>query len=309
MNKQPGHYEIIESIINKYSIIIKNKNINQIYLSVSKSDKSFSEYIKKKYPSIIFENINNYDYFINCSVYPKHYDDIVKFDKKNHFFISHDIDPRIKLLENVFFLTPLANRFFYADIMPHMSKKNMNEDIPIYVVQGHFGGTHSQRRNLDLLLKILKENYKKKFKIRFIGRGEIPKEFNPYLNKIDFIRNLDFVNYHKQFLDVYAIFTLTLKETNPQYYKKKLTSTINYIRGYKLKAIIDKDLNDIYKLPDVELYTSKNDIVSAFKRTLDDFYKKYKNDIPYEQELICDDKFNFKNDRLYLDEYYKNNLD
>ena len=71
------------------------------------------------------------------------------------------------------------------------------------------------------------------------------------------------------------MFSLTLKETNPQYYKTKLTSTINYIRGYKLKAIIDEELQNIYKLPDVETYTSENDFLNAFTKTLNEFYVKY----------------------------------
>ena len=94
------------------------------------------------------------------------------------------------------------------------------------------------------------------------------------MDKIKFIKDLNFDNYHKEFLDCYCIFTLTLKETNKQYYKTKLTSTINYIRGYKLKAIIDKDLQDIYKLKDVELYTNEENVVDAFKKTLNSFYEK-----------------------------------
>ena len=277
-NKIPGHYEIIESIIVKYKMIIGKQDIKKIFLKINNSDKSFKEYIEKKYPNIEFNMSPKYDFHINCSAYPKHYEMIKNVNNKKYFFIAHDIDMYLRKMENVFFLTPLAKRFIYADFMPHMSKKNMNKDMPIYIIQGHFGGVHARRRNLNLLLKILEHDFKKDFIIKFVGRGEIPEEFEKYKDKkIKFIQDLDFNNYHKEFLDCYCILTLTLKSTNPQYYKTKLTSTINYIRGYKLKAILDKDLQEIYKLPDVETYTNENNFLTAFKRSLNDFYYKYIN--------------------------------
>ena len=275
VNNIQGHYEIIESIIVKHQIIIGKYNITKINLMVNDWDKSFKIYIKKKYPHIQFKLSPIFNFYIDCTVYPKQVERIKLYDPKKYFFISHDIDMFIKQLPNVFFLTPLAKRFLYADVMPHMTKKNMNKTYPIYVVQGHFGGSHSKRRNLDLLLKILEHDFKKKYLIKFVGRGEIPEEFKKHKNRIKFIQDLDFNNYHQQFNDCYAMFSLTLKETNPQYYKTKLTSTINYIRGYKLKGIIDEELQNIYKLPDVQTYTSKNDIVHAFTITLNDFYINY----------------------------------
>ena len=62
-------------------------------------------------------------------------------------------------------------------------------------------------------------------------------------------------------------------QTECEYYKNKLTSTINYASGYRLKCIIQQNLQDIYKLPDVEIYKHNKDIVSAFKKTLQNFYK------------------------------------
>lgn len=303
-NNIPGHYEIIESIIVKNKMIIGKQDITKIYLHVHRWDQSFKEYIKKKYPSIEFKQVKNYDFHINCTIYPKHYEMIKKVDNKKYFFIGHDIDMNLRELENVFFLTPLAKRFIYADVMPHMTRKNMNTNIPIYVIQGHFGGTHSRRRNLKLLLKILQCNFEKKFILKFVGTGEIPKEFEPYKDKIQFIQKLNFNDYHKEFLECYAIFTLTLKDTNKQYYKTKLTSTINYIRGYKLKGIIDQDLQDIYKLPDVETYTNENNFLDAFKRSLNSFYKKYiyikhiKNDKSKSDDKIDNDSENEKKEEV-----------
>jgi len=66
--------------------------------------------------------------------------------------------------------------------------------------------------------------------------------------------NLNFKDYHKEFLDAYCIIPLISKKKNPRYYKNKLTSSINYARAYKIKCLIDRDLQDIYNLNDVEIY-------------------------------------------------------
>ena len=264
-NKIAGHYEIIESIIVKYNIIIgKKNNMDEIYLNINDKDKSFFEYIKKKYKKIKIGVTKNYDYYIDCTIYTKDYDKIIRLNPKKHFFISHEVNSKLNDLKNVYYLTPLGKRFLYADILPYAVNKKMNKNIPVYAIQGHFGGKHCKRRNMNLLLNILKTNFDKKFIIKFIGMGEIPEDFKPYLNKIKFIQDLNFNDYHKQFVDVYAMLPLTLKKTNPQYYDKKLTSSINYIRGYKLTAIIDKDLQDIYNLKDVYTYTDENNIIDAF---------------------------------------------
>lgn len=85
--------------------------------------------------------------------------------------------------------------------------------------------------------------------------------------------NLSFIEYHKEFSDAYCILPLISKESHPQYYTKKLTSTINYARGYKLKCLIDRDLQDIYQLDNVEIYNDINDISQHFERTLSSFYE------------------------------------
>ena len=82
----------------------------------------------------------------------------------------------------------------------------------------------------------------------------MPKELNKHKNKILLKNNLNFIDYHKEFLDAYCILPLISKTTHSQYYNSKLTSSINYARGYKLKCLIDEDLQEIYKLDNVEVY-------------------------------------------------------
>ena len=65
------HYEIIESIIIKYYEILQiNKNTSiDIYLSIF-DNIIFKNYVDRdKYPNIKFENISNYDYYINQIIF------------------------------------------------------------------------------------------------------------------------------------------------------------------------------------------------------------------------------------------------
>ena len=59
-----------------------------------------------------------------------------------------------------------------------------------------------------------------------------------------------------------------------QYYTKKITSSINYAKGYNLAVLIDKDLQNIYNLERVYIYNNIDDIDKIFENTLFDFYKK-----------------------------------
>ena len=75
-------------------------------------------------------------------------------------------------------------------------------------------------------------------------------------------------------MDTYCILPLITKDSHPVYYKSKLTSTINYATGFNLKCLIDKDLQEIYNLNNVEIFHNIDDIVQAFTNTLDEFYSQ-----------------------------------
>ena len=282
VNNTPWHCEIIESIIVKYHEILKiNKETPiDIYLKTGDlkvgNNQSLIEYIKNKYPKIIFENISNYDYFINCTIYDKHFNELDKKENSTKKYIAHEITDRLKTNPNVYYLTPLSKtNYIYADILPY-SNDQIKSNIPIYVIQGNL---NQNRRNLNLLEKILGQSYQYDFKIKLIGRGHLPGELQKYKNKIILKNNLSFIDFHKEFLNAYCIMPLITKKKNSSYYINKLTSSINYARGYKLKCLIDKDLQEIYNLEDVEIFNDVNDISSAFTRTLEQFYNEKKDEI------------------------------
>jgi hypothetical protein len=274
INNYDFHCEVIESVIVKYYEVLNiSKDILiDIYLSVLSNDSTFKKYIINKYPKIKFQNIDQYDYYINCTVYDRDFEKLPK-NKSNEKYISHEITPRLKTNPNVFFLTPLSiTNYFYSDILPYSNNK-IASTVPIFVIQGNL---NQGRRYLQLLIKILDQSYKYNFVIKLVGRGTLPKELMNYKNKILLKNNLNFIDYHKQFLDAYCILPLISKKTHSQYYSTKLTSTISYARGYNLKCLIDKDLQDIYKLEHAEVFNDINDISVSFAKTLEDFYNSKK---------------------------------
>ena len=266
------HYEIIETIINKYDIllnIVKKKN-DIIILNIIKND-SFISYILSKYKNIKLCTINDsdYDYFINCTIYEKNLNEIIKDNK--YIYIAHEITENLKKHENVYFLTPLCNtnKFFYADILPYSEQKKKNK-VPIFIIQGNLT---DKKRNYKLLDNIL--NYQDKtnlnYYIKIIGQGSLDSKYKNY-KKLIIKENLEFKDYHNEFLDAYCIIPLITKKSHSLYYKNKLTSSINYGKAYNLKFLIDKDLQDIYNLTNVEIFIDEIDFLKKFIKCVNDFY-------------------------------------
>jgi len=270
-NNYKCHYEVIESIIVKYKQILNLEDdiLVEIYLHI-RPNSSFKQYIINKYPNIIFNNIINYDYYVNCTIYDLHFNKLDKNLDTNKKYISHEITERLKANPNVYFLTPLAKQnIFSADILP-FSQMRRSSNVPIYIIQGNI---NDDRRYTPLLVRILENNYNYKFYIKLVGRYKMPAILDKYKDKLILRNNLNFIDFHKEFLDAYCIIPLITKETHFKYYKSKLTSSINYAIGYNLKCLIDRDLQDIYKLKNVEVYNNINDISLGFKRTLENFYQ------------------------------------
>lgn len=271
-NNYPYHYEVLPSIIEKYNLITKHEKSSEdiIYLHC-KPDRSFKKYMESAYPEVILETPKTYDFCINCTVYLKEIKNSIQDGK--HFYLSHSVGD---YTPNIFFLTPLCkhDRYLYCDVLPFQKEKEKVENkedtsIPIYVIQG---GIDAHRRNYSLLEKILEATYDYEFKIKIIGKGKLHEKFAKYTDKIICKPELPFIEYHKEFLDCYAILPLITKKTHGQYYTEKLTSSINYGLAYNLKFIVDEELQKIYNLENAETFLDENDIVRAFRQSLVDFY-------------------------------------
>lgn len=269
-NEKGFHYEIIESILLLYEEILGVEIYNpEIYLHMEKIEESFEQYMKQKYPNIKWGKPSSYDYFIECSFY-EHQMNTIKNDGK-HKYIAHEITNRLLENPNVIFLTPLSKKnFISTHYLPFREMKNKMNKIPIYIVQGNL---MDSRRDFQLLATILEQKYPFDFRIKLVGRGQLPKCLEPFKEKIIIRQDLNFQDFHQEFLDAYCILTLISKEKNPGYYKNKLTSSINYIKGYNLKCIIDSSLNEIYQIQNSYTYDDTNEIVSQFYQSLFDFYQ------------------------------------
>jgi len=261
------HHEIIESVIYKYGFVlgIEPSKDDVIYLQFNKN-KFYHEYIYNKYPLIkIFnekEEIieSDFDYIIECTIHENNYKTII--DDGKHFYISHRVHQTYR--ENVFYLTPLCKtqRFFYADVLPYTEEKKISK-IPTFAVIGDLNN-----KDLTLLDKILDVTTDLKYKIKILGRNGN----NINNENVSMLSHLNFQNFHRELLDVFCIITLTSKKKTNKYYNHMLTSTIHYTKAYNFKTIIDKDLQDIYNLDNVEIFENYDDIGSSFLKVIKDFY-------------------------------------
>ena len=140
------HFEIIESIIQKYDTIlkIKKKKEYQLYLENITSIE-YIEYINKIYPLIeINQKIDNYDYKIFTTFYFKDLNNYIEQinNPTKYFFICHEVDNNLKKYNNVFYLTPLCNNNNFYDILTEDDlyndmieiKSRINKPI---IYQGH----------------------------------------------------------------------------------------------------------------------------------------------------------------------------
>ena len=267
-NNHHFHYEIIETVMVKCRELlnISNNMPIQIHIHTIGSDE-FKKYIKIKYPTIRIGDCKNFDYSINCTIYDKEYNQLDRKPGSKCKYISHEITKRLTENPNVYFLTPLAKtNYLNANVLPFTEPKRVS-DVPIYIIQGHI-----ERRNLALLIKILDKKYDHYFMIKLLGKYSLPKSLEKYKDRIILKQNLNFVDYHKEFSSAYCILPLITKQSHPQYYSTKLTSSINYATGYNLKCIIDQDLQNIYQLKNVEVFNNIDDVTNAFEKSLNSFY-------------------------------------
>jgi hypothetical protein len=259
------HYEIIESIIKFFPIKILNlSNTHKIFFDIKYyfNNTSFEEYINKNYNNINFikDEIYNYDYIIYDTVYNT---EKIKLNNKKEYYILHNLNPKFNNIKNIIYLTPLAkyNNYFIPNILPFCNLPKIKTDIPILIIQGCL-----ERRNLIQLTKIFEKYKDKDFIIKIIGKSNngLPKYLLKYQKKIIFKPNLNFLDYHKEFLDCSVIIPLIEPDFNNDYFKNKLSSSISYGIGYNLKFFCFETLKYIYKLKNCITYCNDTEMLQNF---------------------------------------------
>ncbi len=263
-NNYHAHYEIIESILHHISFICKTilPKETQIFLKIQ-PEESFIHYITHKYLNLTmvddFTKPKEYDFYINCTLnqlLDKNNDfNMLTLDPTKHFYIAHVIYPYLRKKKNVYFLTPisLVSRLISCSYLPFIDKPKIKTDIPIFIVGGFI---NPYSRNYQMLKMLLDTPTPHPYKIKLLGKSKdqsVP--FGPeYNDRIIYCLNYNFVQYHHEFLDVYCMLPCINPESNPEYYTKKISSTINYIKGYQLKSIIDDQLQSIHQLERAYVY-------------------------------------------------------
>ena len=270
-NEKDYHYEIIESILISIERIARQKIQSPIfYLDLEGNDPSFKDYLSSKYSNIKWDRPSFYHYYVEVSFYKEQF--AAYRNDPRHFYIAHEISPELEVKNNIYFITPLSKNYISCHVLPFQEiKKEFKTDIPIYIVQGNLDET---RRDFSLLVKLLSQSYPFDFRIKLVGRGDMPTSLQKFSDKIIVKNNLNFQEFHAEFLNGYCLFPLVSIDKNPSYYINKLTSSVNYIIGYQLKCIIDYDLQNIYNFDNAYIYHTSSDIQKTFLMSLIDFYKK-----------------------------------
>lgn len=291
-NPFPFHFEIIETCIVKIYEIFDNKfkqELNTIDFTIEcYINESFEIYINEKYENIEFVYVPIHKLFVNLAKNDSKYDYILYITIESYMiynlmneiqnikrcrFISHNIITECEhLKKNIIYLTPFndINKYLECNILPFMNTKEKS-DMPIYVVQGNLDNS---RRDFYMLKQLLDayiddtEMQKYDFKIKLLGRGNVPDVLNEnkYCKYLIHKSDLNFMDFHQEFLNVYCIIPLISKNKYPQYYTERLTSSINYGKAYDLFFLIDNELNDLYKLKKSFTYTIDD------AKNLDSFY-------------------------------------
>ena len=264
------HYETLESLFTIFlEKIYNNQYTFQIYMYIY-PNKEYEKYILSKYQNVKF--ISNYplknleiDIEIYATTYPNEINKIKYLNStsgnKNRYYISHRVDAELLKITNVYYLTPLCgnNNYIIPYVLPKIQKKKGT--IPVFCVQGNID---EKRRNFRSLIPLF-ENFKNKdFIVKIIGKGQLPYYLEKYKDKIRIESNLNFIDYHKAFEDVYVILALIDDTFEHNYFTTQLTSSISYSIGYDIPILYFIKLNDIYKLKNSIVYNSQGEMVEKF---------------------------------------------
>ena len=294
---------------------IDKKENDQIYLFTFNDQKlgmisnvypSFIKYLKEKYPNIIiYENLyeiikNNFTHDIYATAQKSSAPEAVngtrpkEFIKSNRVaYISHDICDEMKVYDNVYFLCNLNNtvksgRILEATHLPFKDKK-IKSKVPTFIIQGSiFRMFDNKTRNLEDLSKIFNIKTNLGYKIKIVGSSRDSKDVvlqkiekhiknKKNLDNIEIKVNLDWNEFHKEFLDCNFIYPLISKKNQPEYFDSKITSSYNYGRAYGLKFFIDKDFKSSYSIKDDDCFIyNSNNIQNVFIECLEWWYEKNK---------------------------------
>ncbi|KAL7516387.1 hypothetical protein ACHAWX_001411 [Stephanocyclus meneghinianus] len=109
----------------------------------------------------------------------KDFEYLEKLNDERHIFICHNDAPIVEGANNVFFLTPLHNRYIVPSFFPptivSRSERLLKEYpnvAPVFLVLGSFHVTSGNpKRNIDSLKRAMRMHHEKNFTMHFVGGG------------------------------------------------------------------------------------------------------------------------------------------
>lgn len=109
----------------------------------------------------------------------KDFEYLEKLNDERHIFICHNDAPIVEGANNVFFLTPLHNRYIVPSFFPPTivarSERLLKEYpnvAPVFLVLGSFHVTSGNpKRNIDSLKRAMRMHHEKNFTMHFVGGG------------------------------------------------------------------------------------------------------------------------------------------
>lgn len=305
------HYDIIESVINKYDYILNiqknHDDIIDVYLVLDPKNlvsnniyQNITNYLVKNYNVNIINKVSysSYDYQIHCTVSgsdspisdanirPK---DIIT--QKNIAYIAHDVTDELLNFDNVFFLSKFnrkdipQERVLVVDKMPEVIRKK-NKEMTIVVPGSFIRSKFDNIKDYSILEDMLQIDYgRNDFRIILLGAWGNDK-FNLWkfingdkihrsnLKKIKPILNADWVSFNTICASSDYILPMISKEKQPDRFQSKITSSILYCYGYGVKMFVDQDFVDCYTLTNnqYEIYNRKS-IIKDFQRILEKHYR------------------------------------
>ena len=277
VNPVPYHYEVLEEIIHQAPRMVKisSEEDYDIHLYIVKNH-SFEMYIRENFPSVHLHRgfprhtTHKNRYTIYATILDRF---VLQKNNPKIFYLLHRYHKIYSDWENIYGLAAyfVPSRRLSVTHLPFVNAKKKATTIPVFAVQGNLN--HNYRRCWDLLVNILRENWRFDFKVKVIGRGKMPAALMPYKTKIILCNNLNFLDYHREFLDIYCLILPNTPESTPFYFGPKQTSSISYLQSYNIHGLLHEKLFQVAPtLQRVTTFSSNENFLVAFEEVLNSFY-------------------------------------
>ncbi|KAL3783599.1 hypothetical protein HJC23_002103 [Cyclotella cryptica] len=224
----------------------------------------------------------------------KEFDYLEKLNDERHIFICHNDAPIVEGANNVYFLTPLHNRYMVPSFFPptivarseRMLRKHPNVE-PVFLVLGSFHVTSGNpKRNIESLKRALSMHRDKNFTVHFLGGGSnnqsndtlvkfVEDNFGENWAKIKLTPNSEADVFMSNVGNADVILPLVDETNFPLEYQrgKRLNSAISWGLGFNKRMVVYRPLAEVFGIREQHgmywLYDNATHFSVAFGDCLD----------------------------------------